>query len=695
MDSDAVSSLVAVLAIQLGIIFFAVKLTGRLAKKLGIPQLLAELTAGIIIGPFALGGIPVPGMPLGIFATGGGFLGISNELYAFASIASVILLFATGLETNIALFLRYAAAGGLIGLGGAAVSFTLGVFAGVFMLDAGFMDPRCLFLGILSTATSMGITARILSDQKKMDSPEGTTILAATVFDDVLGVIALAVALGIVTVFSGNLSDSLNAAAVIQIAGKAFGIWLVFTVLGVIFSKKVASFLKFFKSPADFSVLALGIALLIGGLFEKQGLALKIGAYIAGLSLSKTDIAPAIQERIRGIYDFFVPVFFVVMGMMVNFRFFLSPPVLFFGAIYTLSAVIAKIIGCSGPALLLGFNGKGALRIGMGMVPRGELVLIIASVGLAAGVLNEQLFAVVILMTLVTTLAAPPLVAASFKIPGSGTRKPARSDNMVSTKWEFLSADIADLVINTLLKDLRNEGFYIQVMNIEEGLSQARKGDISLFIKEEENVVTIDTYEPDLLFVKTAIYEVIVGLHEAIHRLEESSDPQAMKKELSKMDDESRNELLSYISGENTNINLKGKTKKEIITELVDILASQGKLLDRDMVLNDVLERESIMNTGMEHGIALPHAKTDGTDKLLVAVGIKKDGIDFGSMDGEKSKLFILMISPKKGAVPYLEFLSAIGSSLHDDAARDAILNAPSAEIAAKLIRTGERRKRK
>ena len=688
MDAESLNIAVAVLAIQLGIVFFAVRFFGKLAKKIRLPQILGELIAGIVFGPYALGGIPLPGFSQGIFGSGLSSLGVSAELYTFASIASVVLLFATGLETNIGLFIRYSAVGGLVGLGGAVVSFIAGNFAGVFLLDASFMDPRCLFLGILATATSLGITARILSDQKKMDSPEAATILAATIFDDVLGVIALALVMGIVTVAAdhGYAPNDLAVSKVLIISGKVFGIWLGFTALGLVFSKKVAMFLKLFKSPGDFSILALGIALLLAGFFEKQGLALKIGAYIAGLSLSKTDIAPVIQERIRGIYDFFVPIFFVVMGMMVNFRDFLLPEVLIFGAIYTLTAVMAKIIGTSGLALVLGFNLKGALRIGMGMVPRGELVLIIASVGLASGVLSRQIFAVIVFMTLVTTLAAAPLLGAMFRIAGSGTRKPSQDNNMASMTWEFSSEEIADLVIDTLLKVLRNEGFYIQIINIENGHSQARKGDIVLFITEKDNAVTIETVEAEMQFVKTAVYEVIVALYESVQKLKESSNPQEMKKELSAIEIETHHELLSYITPNCTFIGLKGETKEEVITELVDLLAGQGRLLDRDTVLMDVWEREGVMNTGMERGIALPHAKTDGVDELVVAVGIKKEGVAFGSVDGEKSRIFVMMLSPKRAAVPYLEFLAAIGTALTDDDTREAVINAGSAEIAVSLL---------
>jgi Kef-type K+ transport system membrane component KefB/mannitol/fructose-specific phosphotransferase system IIA component (Ntr-type) len=689
MDAgESLTELMAVLVFQIGLIIFAVRLGGRLVRRLGIPPVLGELLAGVLIGPYALGGIGLPGFPGGIFPLGSGPLAVSPELYAFATVASIILLFASGLETDLALFLRYSIAGGIIGLGGVAVSFTLGAFTGVFLLGAPFMDPRCLFMGVLSTATSVGITARILSDQKKMDSPEGVTILAAAVFDDVLGIIILAVVLGIAALVKGG-EGSLGAGGVLRIAGKAFGIWLGVTALGLFFSKRIARFLKAFRHSFDFSILALGIALLVAGLFEKQGLAMIIGAYIAGLSLSKTDIAAVIQERIRGLYEFFVPLFFAVMGMMVNLREIFSPPVLIFGAAYTVAATLSKVAGCGGPALLLGFNLRGSLRIGAGMVPRGEVALIIAGIGLASGVLDQRLFGVIILMTLVTTVAAPPLLSAALRLPGPGTRKPVKGDDSATAVWEFRSDEIADLVVDTLLKDLRVEGFFVQMMNIDEGLSQARKDDIALSITEEESKVTIVTARADMPFVKTAVYEVILGLSDTIQKLKDSSDPEAMKKELLDKAGRTPEELLSLIVPDCVETGLRGETKEEVITELVDLLAARGKLLNRDEALRDVLQREASMSTGMQHGIALPHAKTDGVSDLAVAVGIKRQGIDFESADGEKSRLFILLVSPRKVSGPHIQFLASIGTVLKNDAVREGVINASTGEEAAALLRGG------
>ena len=695
MESESITELMAILILQLGIILFAVRLFGRLVKKIGIPQVLGELIAGIVIGPYALGGIPLPGFSQGIFPLAPTSLAVNSELYGFAMVASVILLFASGLETKIKLFLRYSLAGSLISIGGVLASFAAGSFVGTLMYDAPFTDPRCLFIGSAITANSLGIIARYLTDYKKMDSPESVTIMAASVFDDVLAIISLTVVTGIFAVVSGNVqsAEGLNnglLTSVLAIAGKAFGIWLGCFILGLVFSKKLASLLKLFGNSFDFSVLALGVALILAGLFEKQGLAMIIGAYIAGISLSRTDIAPVIQDRIHGIYDFFVPIFFAVTGMMVNIRDIIDPQVLVFGVIFGLAAVVAKLIGCGFPALLFGFNLKGALRIGMGMSPRGEMTLIIAGVGLALGILSSEIFAVLIFVILITTLISPPLLNAAFRMKGSSTRKPAKDDDSSSMTWKFFSDEVADLVVSTLLGDLRDEGFYVQVMSYEDGISHARKDNISLTIREEEKAVTIESASANMLFVKTAVFEVILELYESIQKLKETADPAAMKKELLDGGMMTYHHLLALINPECVTLNLKGETKEDIITELVDILALRGMLLNREMVIRDVIEREKAMTTGMVNGVALPHAKSDGTEDIKVAVGIKKEGLDFGSLDGKKSRLFILVVSSKKFSGPHLQFLSAISSVLENSAVCEAVLEAPTVDRVVGLLRAGK-----
>jgi mannitol/fructose-specific phosphotransferase system IIA component (Ntr-type) len=175
-------------------------------------------------------------------------------------------------------------------------------------------------------------------------------------------------------------------------------------------------------------------------------------------------------------------------------------------------------------------------------------------------------------------------------------------------------------------------------------------------------------------------------LYESFLELKESSNPQAMKKELLDSGGRTDEKLLSYIRPECIRLNLKGETKDEIITEMVDILVTEGRLLNRDLVLHDVFEREKAMGTGMKNGIALPHAKTDGVDDLEVAIGIKKEGIDFGAMDGKKSRIFILIISPKKDSGPHIQFLACISSILIDPQMRVNLINIDSPEKAVELL---------
>jgi len=685
-----ITELVAELVLQVGIILLAVRLFGQLAKKIGIPSVLGELLAGVVIGPFALGGIALPGFPHGIFPlafSSTHTLAVSLELYAFATVASIVLLFASGLETDLGLFLRYSLAGGMIGIGGALLSFIAGTFSGVILLNSSFWDPHCLFLGVIAMTSSIGISARILSERRKMDSPEGVTIISAGVFEDVLWIILLAVVLGIVSVTGGTSTDGPSISAILLLAGKALGIWLGATVLFLLCSKLMAGFLKIFKNTLEFSILALGLAMIIAGLLEKQGIALIIGAYIAGLALSKTDIAPVIQERIRGLYVFFVPMFFAIMGMMVNVQDIIKMPVLIFGVLYTLAVMFSKIIGDGGFAMLFGFNKTGALRIGMGMIPRGEGALITCGIGLATGAISNELFSAAVFMIFLTIVACPPLMNLTFKIPGSGTRKQEKNDDNVHEMWNFESKEIADLVVDNLLIEFRNEGFYVQTMNIDEGISQARKNDICIFITEEHSSILITTSKTDMPFVKNEVYEVILELYHNIERLKTSADPAKMKRGLLDTEARATKDILELIDADCFTLNLKGETKGQIISELVDLMDSKGKLLDKDIVLADVLERERTMSTGMDHGIALPHAKTDGIADTAVAIGVNKGGVDFESMDGQPSRLFVLIVSPKKDCGLYVQFLAAVGAILRDKTLRDAVIDSASPQEAVELLR--------
>ncbi len=691
-EGAGIAALETALVIQIGVILFAVRIGSALAQRIGVPTVLGELLAGIVIGPYALGALPLPGFPAGLFAGSMGELAVSTELYGIATIASILLLFVSGLETDLSLLLRYSVAGGIIGIGGVVVSFATGDLLGMLLFRTTAMDPRALFLGIMSTATSVGITARILSDRRKMDSPEGVTILAAAVFDDVLGIVFLAAVMGIAALTREGSGEALPWASILGIAGRAFGFWLGFTALGLLLSKQIARFLKSFRNPAYFSILALGLALILAGIFEKQGLAMIIGAYVLGISLSKSDISHVILDKIHGLYEFLVPLFFAVMGMLVNVRQLMEPAVLVGGLAYSLVSVVSKFVGCGLPALFLGFNGKGALRIGAGMVPRGEVALIVAGIGLSGGLLNEEEFGMAILMTLFTTIAAPPVLSAALRLPGRGTRAVEKGAEAEASVYTFPSEDVAVLVSDRLVRDLQEEGFFVQLMNVGDGIVQVRKDDIAFSLERKGGQLTLRTDPSDSLFVKTALFEAVARLNQRFEELRRTVDPKRLTKGLGEEGGRVDPGFREALSPDCIVLNLKGTDKESIITELVDTLSAKGLLADRTQVLWDVLDREKSMSTGMQHGIALPHAKTEGVERIVAALGLKPEGVDFKSLDGEPSRVFLLLVSPSKQAGPHIQVLASAAALLNDEIRRADLLSAQSVEEAALILGLAKRK---
>ena len=469
--------------LQLAIIMIAARLGGLLFRRLlRLPEVLGELSAGMAIGPYALGGIHLPVIGQ-LFPPAQEIISVSEPLYGLATLASVLLLFMAGLETNIKLFLRYSVAGIIVGLGGVIAAFSLGSWCAVwFGVASHFFDPSAMFLGVISTATSVGITARILAERQKTDSPEGVTIMAAAVFDDVLGIILLAIVVGVAQI--GHATHHIPWNEIGRVAIKAFGFWLICTVVGLMIARRISTAIKTVKSPAAMTSLAFGLALLLAALSEKSGLAMIIGAYIMGLSLSTTDLAQFLQEQLKGAYDLVVPVFFCVMGMLVDFS--SMAEMLALGLAYTGLAMVSKIVGCGLPALFTGFNFHGGLRIGLGMLPRGEVALIVAGMGLTLGIIPSGIFGVAIMMTIITTLISPPLLIAAFH-RGSGLRKPmaGTDENETPVTISFPSEDVAEFAMSRLIRAFRHEEFFVHTIHDDTRAYQVRKDQMAFSINRE------------------------------------------------------------------------------------------------------------------------------------------------------------------------------------------------------------------
>jgi fructose-specific phosphotransferase system IIA component len=678
------------LVLQLGVILFAARGMAILFEKMKLPGVMGELVTGILIGPYLLGGIPLPGFDHGLFGTylhinPGAGIPVSPELYGIATIASVLLLFMVGLETNFALLLRLSATGLIVGVSGVLFSFFVGAAAGIWLLNLPLMHPVTLFLGVISTATSVGITGRILTERKKMDSPEGVTILAAAVIDDVLGIILLTVVLAM---SSALLSDkeAINWGNILFIGGKAIGVWLIFTALGLIFARRISAFLKIFKGIKVPAVMAFGLALLLAGIFEKAGLAMIIGAYVMGLSLSKTDLNYVIQESLKSIYLFAVPVFFVVSGMMVNLRVFLSGKILLLGLIYTAGAILAKVLGCGVPLLFRRFNLTGAIRVGLGMVPRGEVALIIAGIGLGAGFLNADVFGMIIFMTLVTTLIAPSLLNISLKNDKRGTTLELLPAESVVTEFPLPTPETVEFVAAKNLQLFRDEGFFINQMELDYKHYQIRKNDIFITMICRPDGIFFETSHEDTSYVKTLMYESFVELHEVVQKMKDITRPESLKSGFTEGEDDKRINLKRVLDPGCIRLNLKETNKKGVIEELVDILDSQYQIMNRQAVFQAVWEREQSFSTGMKNGLAIPHARTDQVESITLAVGIHRKGVDFDSLDGELSRVFVLLLSPKHKTVPHIQILSHIAAIMSKDNAVQSLLSCKTPQAVYKYL---------
>lgn len=433
LASEAVGTIDIPKAIlSLGIMLLVAKIGGEIAeRKFKQPGVLGELLAGVVISPFAFGPY------LGFHVIPGEILPISPEIDLIGQIGVVILLFLAGIETDVKQFMKFGKVAGLVAAGGVIVPFLLGYFAIKMFYTPPAGEPIeyvALFTGAILTATSVGITARVLKDINRMNSEEGTTILAAAVIDDILGIIVLAMVIGIIGTATGaaelNFIDNAwnevvtksTTTDIIWIVLKAALFWGVVLFIGLKYSDKISNLLSKFETKGALMVIALVIGFAISYVAAYIGLALIIGAYAAGLALSASSHKEHLIEEISPVFNFLVPIFFVAMGMLVNVNDAVSIAGL--GILILVLAILGKAVGCGVVSYFSGFNYHGALRVGTGMIPRGEVGLIVAYIGLSSGIIQQPVYVIAVVMSIVTTLITPPLLKSTFaKGPEKGWKE--------------------------------------------------------------------------------------------------------------------------------------------------------------------------------------------------------------------------------------------------------------------------------
>jgi len=409
---------VAHVVLALAAILTAAKLGGDLAVRVGQPAVLGELVAGVLLGNLDLAGL-------------GWFRSLTNDasMGMLAQLGVLILLFEVGLESTVRDMLKVGASATLVAVLGVVTPFALGWGVGALLLP-GHSAYAHAFLGATLTATSVGITARVLKDLGKSRLAEARIILGAAVIDDVLGLVILAVVAGVIE--SANQGATLSYASTALVVAKAAVFLVGALALGVALSPRLFATAARLRGNGVLLATALVLCFVLAWLASAVGLAPIVGAYAAGLILEDihwkeftTRGERSVGELVQPVASFLVPVFFVMMGMRVQLQSFAHPSGLGLALLLTVAAIAGK------QACALGALGRGVdrLSIGLGMIPRGEVGLIFASIGLGLTlngerIVDEGIYSAVVIMVIFTTLVTPPALKWSLE---RGARRVSRA----------------------------------------------------------------------------------------------------------------------------------------------------------------------------------------------------------------------------------------------------------------------------
>lgn len=384
------------------IILIAAKFGGHLAARIRQPAVLGELVIGVVLGNLVLLGYD-----------GIEWIKHNDHIRLLAELGVLILLFEAGLESTVRDMMRVGVSSLVVALLGVVTPFVLGYFVSELALPEASVYVH-IFLGATLTATSVGITARVLQDLGKSKTNEAKIILGAAVIDDVLGLVILSVVTGLIA--AANAGTQLSYGSIGLILGKAAVFLFGALILGLWLSPKLFSFASRLRASGVLLVFSLSVCFILAYISGQIGLAPIVGAFAAGLILEDvhykkfTDRGEqTLEHHIEPISSFLVPIFFVVMGLDVDISAFASAEIIGLAAVLTAVAIAGK------QACSFGAFGKGLDRIsiGLGMVPRGEVGLIFAGIGAGLSVngepvINDGEYSAVVMMVIITTMVTPP-----------------------------------------------------------------------------------------------------------------------------------------------------------------------------------------------------------------------------------------------------------------------------------------------
>jgi Kef-type K+ transport system membrane component KefB len=375
------------LLFNLMLIFAGAKIMGEIFERIKQPPVIGEILAGIILGPYVFGLINLSDA------------GTSQIYHVLAEIGVIILLFTVGLRVRVDEMMKVGVTSLVVATLGVILPFFFG-YLYTFTVEQSMVEA--IFIGAAMVATSVGITARVFADLGILDTRVAKVMLGAAVIDDILGLLVLAVVTGV-----GKGAISYVKITLVTLEAVGFVLFLI--IIGKRLVYHVALRLNFIKSRNAPFILAILFCLGLSAVASYIDLAAIVGAFMAGMVLAELNLEFNFSLKFESLYDFLVPFFFVVMGTQVDLSVFTKFNLIGAALILTLFAIAGKLIGCGLGALGLGW--KEASVVGVGMIPRGEVGMIVASLGLGMGAISTDLYSIVIFMVVATTILTPPVLA--------------------------------------------------------------------------------------------------------------------------------------------------------------------------------------------------------------------------------------------------------------------------------------------
>ncbi len=385
--------------ISISILLFSAKIFAEIFHRIKQPVVLGELLAGIIVGPYALGGLPLfDGQPLVV---------LDETLKYLGELAAIVILFIAGLEITPREFLR-----------GGAASFTVGALGVIIPFAVSFMvlslygldSFEILLIATAMTATSIAISIQVLTELGKMQSKEARLILGAAIVDDILAIAILSVVLTMVQ--SGNTSPQIMDVAFLIL--KILGLFAVLLIGAIFLIPRILHREKLWRSRGSIEGITTAIFFGIAGVAAYVGLSPIVGAFAAGMAVASTKLIKQVEEYAQKLQFIFAPLFFAIIGAQVDLRG-VNIDVLIIAGIIIAIAVLTKLVGCGLPSMLFLKDKTKSMRVGIGMVSRGEVGLIVAGVGVTSGVLSTDIYTSIIIMVAVTTIITPIWLKKSYK----------------------------------------------------------------------------------------------------------------------------------------------------------------------------------------------------------------------------------------------------------------------------------------